>query len=270
MIVSEYATRHGKKMRILIVDDEGSLLLTLVANLELEGFEVVGAQDPESALRLVGEQHFDLVLTDIRMPGMSGLELFRAIRGTHPDMPVILMTAFAAETLIEQAVQEGVFAVLPKPFDIEHVIFALSRALSRPMVLLVDEPNDATPLAGALGAVGLATCQASDHPTTVLAVQEAPADVVLINLQLVDDGAALVERVLELDPSIAVIATSSSSMPELFRKVAELGAFACVLKPLQPQRLVHLIARARARPQRLHASSRPSAAIGGQDGSGVS
>src|SRR4051812_20372347 len=120
-------------MRILIVDDEGSLLLTLVANLELEGFDVVGAQDPAVALRLVAEQHFDLVLTDIRMPGMTGIALFRAIRSIGADMPVILMTAFAAESLIDEAVQEGVFAVLPKPFDIEHVIFALSRALSRPM-----------------------------------------------------------------------------------------------------------------------------------------
>src|SRR5262245_3608826 len=98
-------------MRILIVDDEGSLLLTLLANLELEGFDVVGAHDAGAALQLLHEQSFDLVLTDIRMPGMSGLELYRAIRSLRPDMPVIMMTAFAAETLIEQAIQEGVFAV---------------------------------------------------------------------------------------------------------------------------------------------------------------
>jgi DNA-binding NtrC family response regulator len=246
-------------MRILIVDDEGSLLVTLVANLELEGFDVVGAPDASSALRLVGEEHFDLVLTDIRMPGMSGLELFRAIRSMRPDMPVILMTAFAAETLIDQAVQEGVFAVLPKPFDIEHVIFALSRALSRPMVLLVDEPDEVRPLAEALRAVGLASCISSGHETSVVAVKEAPADVVLVNVEALADGPALVETILRLDASIAVIATSGNAVPELFRKVAELGAFACLLKPLEPKRLVELVARARARPQSLlRRPSRPS------------
>jgi DNA-binding NtrC family response regulator len=257
-------------MRILIVDDEGSLLLTLVANLELEGFDVVGALDAGSALRLLREHHFDLVLTDIRMPGMSGLELFRAIRSVRPDLPVILMTAFAAETLIEQAVQEGVFAVLPKPFDIEHVIFALSRALTRPIVLLVDDWDEARPLADALQAIGLPSRITLNHQTSVVAVREGPADVVLINVEALVDGAALVENILRFDASIAVIATSSSAVPELFGKVAELGAFACLLKPLEPERLVQLVARARARPQSLlRATSRSAAQTGGHDGNVV-
>jgi DNA-binding NtrC family response regulator len=238
-------------MRILIVDDEGSLLLTLVANLELEGFDVVGAQDAGSALDLLRREHFDLVLTDIRMPGMSGVELFRSIRSMRPDMPVILMTAFAAEHLINDAVQEGVFAVLPKPFDIEHVIFALTRALSRPMVLLVDDDEEARPLAEALHAIGLPSQVTSTHQTSVQAVQDGPADVVLVNIEALADGPALVENILELDANIAVIATSSGAAPELFRKVAELGAFACLQKPLEPRRLVQLVARARARPQSL-------------------
>jgi DNA-binding NtrC family response regulator len=258
-------------MRILIVDDEGSLLLTLVANLELEGFEVIGAQDPAAALRLVGEQDFDLVLTDIRMPGMNGIDLFRGIRSIRPNMPVILMTAFAAESLIDEAVQEGVFAVLPKPFDIEHVIFALSRAISRPMVLLVDEPGEAAPLADALHKVGVPACVASDHEATVRIVQEAPADVVLIDVQSQPNGPALVESILRLDASVAVIATSGSAAPELFRKVAELGAFACLAKPLEPHRLVRVIARARARPRSgpLTASARPTQQIGDPDGSTI-
>jgi DNA-binding NtrC family response regulator len=236
-----------------------------LANLELEGFDVVGAPDASAALQLLHEQSFDLVLTDIRMPGMSGLELFRAIRSVRPDMPVIMMTAFAAETLIDQAIQEGVFAVLPKPFDIEHVVFALSRALSRPVVLLVDAADDAKPLAESLRAVGLATSISSDHRGSVAAAKEGPADVALVNVELLDDGPALVESLLLLDSSIAVIATSSSEAPKLFRRVAELGAFACLLKPLEPGRLVQLVARARARPQSpLRGTARP--AIGGRNG----
>lgn len=254
-------------MRILIVDDEGSLLLTLVANLELEGFDVVGAADASSALRLIADQDFDLVLTDIRMPDMNGVDLFRAIRSLRPQMPVILMTAFAAEALIDQAVQEGAFAVLPKPFDIEHVIFALSRALSRPMVLVVDAPDEARPLAAALQTAGLSTGVTFDHVTTVLALQRQPTDVVLIDVKVLTSGTALVEHILELDASVAVIATSSGATPELFRRVAELGAFACLSKPLELERLLRLIARARARPQRLRGTSRQPAQVGGLDGS---
>ena len=95
-------------MRVLIVDDERSLLLTLVANLELEGFEVVAASDGARALELVREQRFDLLLTDVRMPGMNGVDLFRQIRRVCPQMPVILMTAYAVETLIDEAIQEEI------------------------------------------------------------------------------------------------------------------------------------------------------------------
>ncbi|HMJ15104.1 MAG TPA: response regulator [Polyangiaceae bacterium] len=250
-------------MRILIVDDEGSLLVTLVANLELEGFEVIGVQDALSALQLVREQRFDLVLTDIRMPGMSGVELFRAIRSLHPDMPVLLMTAFAAEALIEEAIQEGVFAVLPKPFDIEHVIFALLRALRHPVVLFVDDADDTAPIAEALCRVGLAACVTPNQEATVLAIQQRRADVVLVNLAMPSSGAALVEQILGVDPSIAVIAISSSSAPELFHRVAELGAFACLIKPLEAARIVQLVARARALPHRPLASLRPAITNGG-------
>jgi DNA-binding NtrC family response regulator len=250
-------------MRILIVDDEGSLLVTLVANLELEGFDVVGVQDAATALQLIREQRFDLVLTDIRMPGMSGVDLFRAIKSLRAGMPVLLMTAFAAETLIDEAIQEGVFTVLPKPFDIEHVIFALSRAASHPMVLLVDEAAEATPTVEALRAVGLASCVTSGQEATVLAIQERRADVALVNVALVGGGPALVERILGLDASIAVIAISGGSAPELFRRVAELGAFACLVKPLEPARVVQLVARARGRPR---PPLRPAITNGGRNG----
>jgi DNA-binding NtrC family response regulator len=250
-------------MRILIVDDEGSLLVTLVANLELEGFEVTGVQDAVSALQLVREQQFDLVLTDIRMPGMSGVELFRAIRIVHPDLPVLLMTAFAAETLVEEAIQEGVFAVLPKPFDIEHVIFALLRALRRPVVLFVDDAEDATPVAEALRSVGLGTSVTPTPEATVRAIQEHRADVVLVNVALPSSGPALVEQILTVDPSIAVIAISSGSAPELFHKVAELGAFACLIKPLNAARVVQLVARARALPYPPLSAFRPAITNGG-------
>src|SRR5687768_8603866 len=100
-------------MRVLLVDDEGSILLTLAANLELEGFEVECANSGAQALDLIERQHFDLVLSDVRMPGMNGVDLFRRIRSKNTDIPVLLMTGFAIETLLEDAINEGVFAVLP-------------------------------------------------------------------------------------------------------------------------------------------------------------
>jgi DNA-binding NtrC family response regulator len=237
-------------MRVLIVDDEDSLLLSLVANLELEGFEVVAAPDGARALELVQKERFDLLLTDVRMPGMNGVDLFRQIRRLCPEMPVILMTAYAVEALIDEAIQEGVFTVLPKPFDIEHVIAALSRAVSHPMVLVVDRVGDAESTAQALKARGILCGIAGDERESLAALEGRNVDVVLLNVGMEGGTTApeLVRRLLTLDASIAVIAISSHLLPEVFRRVAALGAFACLLKPVQGAELVRVIAKARARP----------------------
>src|SRR4051794_17384025 len=102
--------------RVLLVDDELNMRITLAALLEMEGFEVVEAENGEEALRLVAEQSFDCVLTDVRMPGISGVELSQKIKELHPGKPVMLMTAYNHDGSVAQAIEEGVFAVLTKPF----------------------------------------------------------------------------------------------------------------------------------------------------------
>src|SRR5690349_8933993 len=121
--------------KILVVDDEQSMRMTVAANLELEGFEVMDAENAEKALALIKAQKFDLVLSDVRMPGMNGVELFRLVHQLQPELPVILMTAFALEGLVQEAMREGAFTLLPKPFEIEHLVAALSSAVRGPMVL---------------------------------------------------------------------------------------------------------------------------------------
>ena len=81
-----------RAVRILLVDDEESLRLTTGANLELEGFEIVEAANAEQALELARTQAFDIVLSDIRMPGLSGVDLHERLREIVPDVPVLLMS----------------------------------------------------------------------------------------------------------------------------------------------------------------------------------
>jgi DNA-binding NtrC family response regulator len=247
-------------MRILIVDDERSLLLTLAANLELEGFEVACANGGGHALELLAQQPFDLVLTDVRMPQMDGLELFRRIRAVNAQIPVLLMTAFAMEDLIEQAITEGVFAVLPKPFEIDHAINALVRASRRPTVLLLDHEEGAQAIASAVSAMGIACRVLTDPSDALSAVRDHRVDVCVVNLaSSAPDGAELVERLIDADGSVAVIAVAAQSVAALLRRAADLGAFACLGKPFQPLDLVHVVANARAhwQPPRRHADAEP-------------
>ncbi|MEE9611466.1 MAG: response regulator, partial [Desulfatiglandales bacterium] len=87
---------------ILIVDDEKNYLVVLEALLGPEGYEIVTADNSQDAIRLIRESDLDLVVTDMKMPGMSGMELLEGSKKIKPELPVIMMTAFGT---IEMAVQ---------------------------------------------------------------------------------------------------------------------------------------------------------------------
>src|SRR5439155_27260032 len=97
--------------RVLLVDDDDGVRLSLSANLELEGFDVVEAKNGEEAIALARSGDFDLVITDVRMPGINGVDTFRAIRKHKPDLAVVIMTGFALESLLDEAQSEGTYAV---------------------------------------------------------------------------------------------------------------------------------------------------------------
>jgi DNA-binding NtrC family response regulator len=239
-------------MRILVVDDEASLLLTLTANLELEGFDVVAAENAAQALAAFeASGPFDLVLTDIRMPGMNGVELFRRIREMRPDLPVVLMTGFALEELVDSALREGAFTVLPKPCPVEHVLAVLARAARAPVVLVVDDvPSCAESTAEALCASGIRARAVLDADTALTEVKEGTVDVCVVDMIMPEvDGPQLMQRVRDVDRSVVFIAVSGDVASNLLRKAAELGAFACMQKPLSTDDLAQAIARARASPR---------------------
>jgi DNA-binding NtrC family response regulator len=114
--------------KILVVDDETSILNTLQILLRGEGFEVTVAVSGREALELFDDVAPDVVLTDIRMPGMSGLELLAAVRERDPELPVILMTAQASLQSAMQAVNQGAFYYLQKPFSNGELVALCRRA----------------------------------------------------------------------------------------------------------------------------------------------
>ena len=108
--------------RVLIVDDDAAVCWALEQALSRSGYAVQVAADAAAARRAVRRACPDVVLTDVRMPGESGLDLLAALRAEHPSLPVVVMTAHGTmETAIE-AVQRGAFDYLPKPIDLERTL----------------------------------------------------------------------------------------------------------------------------------------------------
>ena len=119
---------------ILIVDDEEGLREALVRLLEEEGYAVLAAENGEQALEILQHAHIDLVLTEMRMPGMDGIELLKKIHERHGDLGVIILTGYGQiETYIE-AMNFGALAYVSKPFKVSELKFIVNKVLNESIV----------------------------------------------------------------------------------------------------------------------------------------
>jgi len=127
-----------EKLHILIVDDNPMMTKTLKDIFEIKGYKVQIAHSGVEALdkvvkisfepvsserdEVTCDKPFDCVLSDIKMPDVNGVELYKSIKSSWPDLPVILMTAYSADNLVEEGLKEGVMTVLTKPLDIDSLL----------------------------------------------------------------------------------------------------------------------------------------------------
>jgi DNA-binding NtrC family response regulator len=114
---------------ILVVDDKESLRDSVGTTLERAGFDVVLAPDGPTALTMIAARRPDCVVSDLKMPGMTGLELLERIRAIDEDLPLVLMTAFASVQTAVQAIRLGAFNYLQKPFEGDELLINIKRAI---------------------------------------------------------------------------------------------------------------------------------------------
>jgi DNA-binding NtrC family response regulator len=115
--------------RILIVDDDRGQRSLLETFLQAQGYATQSASSGEAALQLLAQEPFAMMISDVRMPGMSGLETLRRVRQTHPALPVLLVTAFADIRSAVAAMRDGAVNYLAKPIDLEELIASVRRAI---------------------------------------------------------------------------------------------------------------------------------------------
>jgi two-component system response regulator PilR (NtrC family) len=128
--------------RILVVDDELSMREFLKILLEKSGYDVTVAPDGATALEIIQNETVDLVITDIRMPGMSGLELLTELKQHCADLPVIMITAFASPDDAVLAMKNGAFDYITKPFNVDEIKAVIKAATNRKTAITSDEVDE--------------------------------------------------------------------------------------------------------------------------------
>ena len=116
--------------RILVIDDEPDMLMLLRMIIEDNtDYVVETTNNPSEGLRILTREDYDLVITDLKMPGMDGLEVFEELRKVIPEIPVIIITAYGSPEAADEALKKGVSEFITKPFRKDSIIFTINRVL---------------------------------------------------------------------------------------------------------------------------------------------
>ncbi|MCP4023860.1 MAG: response regulator, partial [Desulfobacteraceae bacterium] len=153
--------RDSSIKRVLVVDDEKNLCLILAKSLKKVGFECESALDAEQALELIEKTDFDLVISDIAMPGMDGIDLMKTVKSRYPDVDFIIMTGYASDYSYVDIMDAGASDYMTKPFNINSTLARISR-IAREKKNIIELKKTCQKLNNAIEKANFLTQQAKD------------------------------------------------------------------------------------------------------------
>jgi two-component system response regulator HydG len=234
-----------ENLQILIVDDDERMAHTLADILTLKGYSPVSVTSGPAALEQLSRASFDCVLTDIRMPGMNGVELFLEIHKGYPDLPVVLMTAYATEALVQQGLEAGAAGLLEKPLDLNQLLTVFT-CLKRETTITVidDDPVFCQTIGDILELRGYKVRKITNPHLEVEEIVGS-SQVLLLDMKLNHiNGNDLLKDVRQKFPNLPVVLITgySHEMAAAIQSALAVKAFTCLYKPLVVPELLHTLA----------------------------
>jgi DNA-binding NtrC family response regulator len=236
------------ELRMLVVDDNEEFCQNVADIMELKGYTVATAYDGFKALELVKQDGFSVVLMDVKMPGMDGVETFRKIKEAAPGTSVIMVTAYAVEELLAEALREGAFGFLRKPLDFDRLFKVVTQAIPNGELILVvdDDENLCANVKDVLIDKGYRVSVAHDGNTALEKAQEKNFDIMLIDLKLnALNGLETYRFIRDFRPDVVVIIITGypQEMATLAQQALQENAYTCLEKPINMDELVSLLER---------------------------
>lgn len=230
---------------ILIVDDDVDTCLNLADIFGDLGYQVDVAHEGLAALEHVRKNPYDVVLLDLKMPGMDGLTLYRQIKKVQAGIVAIMISGFATNAIANEAMAAGATQVLPKPADVPVLLGLIKAALDRPLALIIDDDQDlCESLWDVLRGRGYRVCLAHDECAAAVRLKDREFDVVLIDMKLPQsDGQRVFRLVRKMNSLARTIAITGfrSETAQLVREVVAEGVDAVCYKPFEIPELLSTV-----------------------------
>jgi two-component system response regulator HydG len=243
------------KPTILVVDDNQDLLETFAMILKRRGYQVQTAVNGISAVDKFKKQNFDVTLMDIVMPEMNGVDAFKKIKQMQPEAPIILMTAYSDEDLVQNAKDEGVRQILHKPIHIDQLIELINEVAGDQSILIVDDDADiCDTLTKILESQGYSVLTAGSGEEAVSMSKEKTCQLAFIDVKLPNiDGLETLLRLKEINPDMIVIMMTGfrNEVKEALDKAQAASAITCLYKPFDPSEAANLVRKTIAKKHHL-------------------
>ncbi len=232
--------------KVLVVDDDPSLTELLVDTLDVIGYQSFKAESAREALAILRRESIDMVISDINMPEMSGIELLEEIKKTHASMPVMLITGIGSDSIKEQAYSKGADGFLPKPFRIRTIEAEIGKLLSgvkRRRIAVIDDNEEF------LLSLSHRLEEKDNIVHTFRTIKEAQefleassVDLIITDLKMPDgDGATLSSELHKLHPEIPVVMVTAFATANIVKQIKETGVKRLLAKPVDFKQLESVV-----------------------------
>jgi len=233
---------------IMVVDDNLGLTKTMSLILKKQGFTVVTAHNGLEAINQIEEGvKVDIIFMDIKMPELNGVETFKRLKKIVPNATVIMMTAYAVEDLVQEALEEGAFSIVYKPFDFDYLLALIAKIQETNMSELVLVIDQSLPFIenfmNILTQRGYKVHMSESCSDAYDKICENKYDIVFIDISLIQaDSEETIKKINETNPNIPIIIMSADdTAPKEIEKFLLQGGKAYLRKPIDTKQLLTLL-----------------------------